>query len=956
MYKLLFFITLLLLSLASLSQIKNIGIPDIENYSKSVYNAGTQNWGIAQDENGFMYFANNNGLLRFNGNHWEILDTKIPLPVRSVYVDSHNRIFVGLIDNFGILELNNAGKYEFRSLRHMLGESVGFSDVWRIHEIDQGIVFQSFEKLFIFNGDSIKVYSPNEKYRFSFHVNGRFLIQEHGLGLYQFVNDAFEKVSWADPLINDDILCIRNLDENILLIGTVGGFFKYENEKLVKWECPVNDFIKTNKLFSAVSIDGNYFAFGTILNGLVISDNKGNIIQHLNKGNGLQNNTLLSLFYDKDRNLWLGLDNGIDYVDINSPITYISEGGKIGTGYCCIIYNDMLYLGTNQGLFVKRFSTFSKNNESFKLIQNTEGQVWSLSVFNKQLICGHNLGTFIINNDKATKISNVPGAWKFIQAKNDSNTLIGGFYSGLAIFKYGTNGWKFHKKLDGFSESIRYIVADENNFLWISHGSKGIFKITLDKHYDSIIDYKLYDQASGLPSNEQNIVFLFKGKIYSSTIDEIYEYDVLDDRFKKSAEINTLFGRIGRLKTLNTDDGENLWFIGENESGVLRRNEDLTYTKISAPFESLKGKFVNEFEFVYPYNNDHTFFAIDNGFAHYSTQSSKSYNQSFKSFITKVELNYLDSVVNPQKIKTGTMYKFPFKHNSFRFHYTSPFFEHLSELKFSYFIENYSDKWSDWNTASYKDFTNLWEGEYIFKVKAMNVYGTESEVSEFQFTINPPWHRSKIAYYVYLLIFIILVYLLVRFILYRMDLAKRREKLKHENELRKREEEFQHQALIAEKEIIRLRNEKLQDEMLFRDKELANQTMNIIQKNKLLMKLNDELQRIQNTTNDSTIITKLVLIKKRIKKEIDDKQQNKIFETYFDEVHEVFFKRLQEKFPQLTPNDLRLCAYIKMNISTKEISTLLNISYRGVEISRYRLRKKLELPREINLSSYLLNI
>lgn len=949
-------IFLLISPIFCFAQVKNIGTPNILNYSKSVYNGGTQNWDISQDKSGFMYFANNDGVLMFDGFHWELLDADIPLPVRSVFVDSNNQIFVGLIDNFGVMELNNSGRYEFHSLRHLINESHNFSDVWRIHEVDEGIVFQAFEKLFIYKDNNIKVYSPKEKYRFSFNVKGKFFIQEHEFGLYSYLNGVFEKVTWANPLKNDEILSILEFGENNLLLGTVSGFFKYENGRLEKWECSVNDFIKTNKLFCAASILENHLAFGTILNGVVISDEKGNIIQHLNRDRGLQNNTILSLYPDNDKNLWLGLDNGIDYVEINSPISYISEGGDIGTGYCSIMYNDKLYFGTNQGLFVKPFGTFSQNNESFGLIENTEGQVWSLTVHENQLICGHNFGTFIINNKKATKISDEPGGWKYVRSKNDPNTLIGGFYSGLATFKNTQNGWRFHEKLKGFGESCRFIVEDENGFFWISHGAKGIFRISLNEKLDSIIGHKLYNQNSGLPSNEQNILFLYKEKGFVSTIDGIYEYDFSNDRFKKSDNINRIIGNIGRLKTLKTDNEGNLWFIGEIESGVLRVNEDLTYTKISAPFKSLSGKFVNEFEFVYPINNDHAFFAIDKGFAHYSSKFSKSYTQNFQSFITRVELNNLDSVLNLQNINSNQLYKFSFKRNSFRFHYTSPFFENLSELRFSYMLENYSDEWSDWNTDSYKDFTNLWEGNYNFKVKAKNIYGAESEVSEFRFTITPPWHRSKIAYYTYFFLIIVLVFLLVRFILYRINLAKKREKLKHENKLRKREEEFQHQSVIAEKEIIRLRNDKLRAEKAHRDKELANQTLSVIQKNRFLSKLFEELQRIENLTTDATIVTKMVLIRKRIKKELDDKDQNILFETYFDEVHETFFKRLKEKYPQLSANDLRLCAYIKMNISTKEISTLLNISYRGVEISRYRLRKKLDLPRDVNLSTFLLNI
>lgn len=937
------------------AQIKKIGTPNIRNYPKTQYNGGTQNWDISQDDKGFMYFANNNGIMRFDGFHWDFLDLSIPLPVRSVFVDSKNRIFVGAIDNFGILELDDAGQYKFKSLRYLIKEDVGFSDVWRIHETKQGIVFQAFEKLFIYHNNQISVYSPKEKYRFSFSINGRFFVQEYKYGLYEYLNGYFEKVPWSTPLANEEILSMQELGENIILIGTVGGFYKYDHGVLTKWNTEVNNLIQTNKLFSFASVIGNYLAFGTILNGVIISDINGNVIQHLTRESGLQNNTVLSLFSDKDGNLWLGLDNGIDYVEINSPISYFSEGGNIGTGYCSIIHKNRLYLGTNQGLYVKPFQNFSEEKGEFKFVKNTEGQVWSLTECNGKLICGHNFGTFLIEEDHATKINTEAGGWTYMQLNENKNRLIGGFYSGLALFNYQNGNWKFDRKIKGFAESSRFLFEDSDGDFWISHGSKGVFKVVINEAKDSAVSVKLYNSNSGLPSNEKNIVLPFNNKLYISTIDGFYEYQNENDVFIPSKKMAELTGEKGRIKTIVNDRNDNIWFISENGAGVLRKNEDLTYTKITSPFKSLDSHYVLEFEFIYPFNSENVLIGIDNGFAHYSSKFPKFYGQSYPAYITKIELSNLDSIIYPEANKNHTL-EFPFKQNSFRFHFTSPLFENPDEVKFSYFLENFSMEWSNWSEDIYKDFTNLPPGTFTFKVKALSSYGTESSIDSFTFEVLPPWYLSRVAYVIYIALFLVFIVLLILFLRYRMRLSEKRERLKHEKEMREKEKQFQHQSVVAEKEIIKLRNEKLRATMIHRDKELANQTNSIIQKNRFLLKLNQELTKLSKETSDGAAKTKLAILKKKIDKEIDNKRQNKIFETYFDEVHKEFFERLKEKYPQLSPKDLRLCAYIKMNISTKEIATLLNISDRGAEISRYRLRKKLELPRETNLSTFLSGI
>jgi ligand-binding sensor domain-containing protein/DNA-binding CsgD family transcriptional regulator len=940
-------------------QIKSTGIPNIINYQKTVYEAGTQNWGIAQDGNGFMYFANNDGLLIFDGIHWELVKISQSSALRSVCIDKENTIYVGLFNDFGILRHDISGEKSFESLRHLIPDQVtDFEDVWRIWNTQFGVVFQSFDYLFILNDNQIKVVKPNKKFHFSFVVNNYLYLDEPGIGLFKYNGETTVKADWAEKIKNTEIWAMLPLNENDLLIGTAqDGIFKFENGRLEKWQTPANKHLQLNKLYCATSIVGNHFAFGTILGGVIISDSGGRIVQHINQKNGLQNNTVLSIFKGSDDNLWLGLDNGIDYVEITSPITFISDFSGLGTGYCCQVFNGNIYLGTNQGLFVKSFREFNENTGEFKLVKNTAGQVWSLSVFNNQLICSHNLGAFLVDGNVATKIGNEEGAWKFIPMQNHPDFLLGGYYNGLALLKKNNSGWNFHQKIKGFTESSRFLCEDNNGTIWMSHGSKGIYQITINQKLDSVNTINFYDSKNGLPTSFGNIVFKINGEIVISTTNGFYQFNPDLQVFQKSDKLNQVFNFDSRLKALTADEKGNYWFISENESGVFRVNEDLTFTKITSPFIRLQNRFINEFEFIYPFNDEHIFIGIDNGFAHYSPKYPKSYAQEFRSFITRIEIPYLDTVIYLNQIyQSNTEYAFPFRKNEFRFHFATPFFEESRNLEFSYFLKNYSEKWSEWSPISFKDFINLNENDYTLQLKARNVYGTETGVTTFHFSVEPPWHRSKPAIVGYFIAFLFLVFLVIKYVTYRIKKSDREAKQKHEREFREKEEEFQHQALIADKEIIKLRNEKLQDEMIFRDKELANQTMNLIQKNKFLIKLIEELQRIQSTTEDHTVKNKMILLRKRIQKEIDDKQQNKVFETYFDEVHNEFFNRMKEKYPDLSPKELRLCAYIRMNISTKEISSLLNISYRGVEINRYRLRKKLELERDVNLPTFLSNI
>lgn len=952
-----FLILLLLLPFTGFTQVKNTGIPEIRNYPKSEYKGGTQNWGVAQDPDGFIYFANNDGLLRFDGLKWDIFDVPGTSPVRSVCVDEKGTIYIGLDDDFGIYETNTEEGSRYRSLKPKLPADIAETGViWKIYETQFGIVFQSYNYIFIYRGDDISIIRPHKAFSYSFYVNKRLFFYEPGVGLYELINGFVNKVPWADELINSEILSIVSFHNNHLLIGTAqDGWFYYSNGKLEKWDVPVNDLVERYKLFCAIKTDEDHLAIGTILNGVLIVNSDGQLIQHINRAKGLQNNTVLSEFIDNSGNLWLGLDNGIDYIELNSPLSYITSYDGISTGYCCLVYKDNLYLGTNQGLFVKPFNATGNNTgERFELIENTEGQVWSLDVINDQLVCGHHFGTFIIDGTKARKISEEPGGWKYIQLAEDSTLMVGGHYNGLVLFEDSGGGWKFKAKIKNFAESSRFLTQDQDGNLWMSHGSKGVFLIGFSSDHESVEAAVLYGSGKGLPSNDQNLLLTINKNWYISTIDGLYQYNKVEDRFEKNVELNTLFDLNDQLKFVAVDDQENLWYIAGKDAGLLHKNDDFSYSKITAPFSQLSNSFVGGFEFLYVLSNDNVFFGIEDGFAHYSSRIVTSYNLPFRSFITKVEVSNLDSVIYPKD--NNLLNEFPFKRNAFRFYFSAPFFQNSGQLQFSYFIDNYSENWSPWSYDNYKDIANLPENEYVFRLKARNAYGAESEEAQFSFVITPPWYRSVLARYVYLLWFIIIVFGITWIVRQRFERSKQRERKKHEKELKKTEKEFQEQALLADKEIIRLRNEKLEADKIYLDKELANQTLSLVQKNKFLLKINQELKQIADHTDDSSVRTKMAVLKKRIDREIDGQQQKKIFESYFEEVHADFFERLKEHFPQLSPKDLRLCAYIRMNISTKEIATLMNITDRGVEISRYRLRKKMELSRDVNLSTFLLNI
>jgi DNA-binding CsgD family transcriptional regulator len=291
-----------------------------------------------------------------------------------------------------------------------------------------------------------------------------------------------------------------------------------------------------------------------------------------------------------------------------------------------------------------------------------------------------------------------------------------------------------------------------------------------------------------------------------------------------------------------------------------------------------------------------------------------------------------------------------------KFRFSSPTFENVENIKYSYKLNGFDEEWSNWSSATIKEYTNLREGKYTMNVKVKNSFGIISDTASIPFTISPPWYRHFIAYLFYL----ILIGATIRVIRDRIKIKIRRNKyyetieqrrLYLEKEARIRQEQFN-----LEKEIEKLKNDKLQLNLLSKDKELVTNSLQVVKKNKILNGIIQRLKDIDTSTFDENNKFQFEKLRKSILKEVNSDKSWKDLEKHIKNVHFEFLKRLKEKHPTITPRELDLSTYLLMNMSTKEISEIMNISGGGVELARYRLRKKLDLEKKESLTGYLMRI
>ncbi|BEG99319.1 helix-turn-helix and ligand-binding sensor domain-containing protein [Bacteroides sedimenti] len=940
-------ITLLLcVSVISFSQ---INLPYIQNFSRGNYTGGSQNWSITQGNDGIMYFANNQGMLSFDGKKWKLHTLPSKSRIRSLYADSDGRIYCGAFEEFGYWEKDLYGELKYISLSKSLKKfRFHNDDIWSITKLKNKLIFQSFSSFFSYDKVGVKGYNlPFNPLLFN-SVGNEIYSGVSKKGLYSYNGFKFKMLIQNANVNNSDIISSVYLGNNKTLIATVSsGVYLYQHGKLSKWLKNYDTELCSAVINRTIITRDSLIIIGTIHNGIYAFNSNQQLIWKINHESGLQNNTVLGLSCDSSGNLWAALDNGISLIYMNSGLRFSSnQFQKIGSVYSAVYRSPYLFLGTNQGLYYYNFQQGGNVN----LITGTSGQIWDLSLIDNQLICGHNDQTFRIDNLKATKLINVSGGACIKRFEYEGNQyLIQGTYTSLVLYKKDSSGkWNFLREIKGFINPIRYIEVDQNMNLWASHIERGLYRIKLDNSLQQIKSVKTYYSLDKSSDISKINVFKFNGRIVFANGRKVYTYDDLTDSIIPFQKLNNQLGEYRSLHKIISVGKDKYWLIKDDECALVSYSGDkLTFLK-RIPFSLLNSKVLEQNENIAVINDNTYLFCMENALALYSPNKRILTKNHFRLFLNSINVEHDgEKGIWHMPLNTSKPFHVPFiKNNRISFDVAFPDFTDKKNY-FKYRLTGLDNKWSEPTKQSYIDFYRLPYGSYKFEIKAFSSDGKELAQHSYSFVIDPPFYASTTAFIIYTLLIVGMIYYIKRYI----DNTIERNKYKMQKE--------QEHLLIEEKErqeknIIQLRNEKLEAELLHKSKEMASSTMSIINKNKVLQVLKDELTEQKKAFGNqypNKYYNKLITL---IEENISSEGDWEIFQSNFDRIHENFFRNLKLRYPDITPNDLKLCAYLRLNLSTKDIAHLLNISVRGVEVARYRLRKKLDIPSEKNLIDFMI--
>lgn len=891
-------------------------LPFVENFTKSEYNGDNQNWSIGQGNDNAMYFANNHYLLRYNGVKWE----KYPLPnhmiIRSIFVEG-DKVYCGSYKEFGYWK-RIKGKMKYFSIsenRNLFTGKSANEEVWKIFRKEDKIYFQSFNEIFIFNGHDI------EKVRFPFQISYCYLIDDEVYiasvrkGIYVLRGkEPVKKENWS--VIDTDVIHnIEKHDGKIYIFTKTSGVFIEENGKLMPWNNLLNKRLPSEVILTAKFINDHLLAIGTGLQGLYLVNLDDHSFKNINRENAIKNNAVLSIGIDQENDLWLGLDNGIAHVEINSSVNVFSDNsGILGSVYALSKINDGYLYVTNHGVFIYK-------DKRLQAVPNSQGQVWDIYKLNNEYVIGHNDGTLIYDGKTLRKVNNVNGGWKFFKSTYD-HAYFQANYSGIVA--YPDEDFSKVTFLEGLTKPIRNIAQNKPNELWAADNYRSLYRITYDNEFRTQkIDN--VSQENGITKDYGVKIFSYKNEILFLINKIWYHYNSISGKLEKNVIFNTAFKNISDIIPI---DDQNFLILKSGLLYVISQVKNEFIWEL-IPEKYYEGKLIIGDSRIFKDGNK-ILLNLDDGFISYELNKNK-----VKAHNIVVEGFYQGNLITDA---VDIKYNQPVEINVISGNYGYNRQDLLYRL-------NNSKEYIRIRKGN-MTLNNLHSGSqdvafYYFNGKDY------LKVANYHFEVDNPWYFS-----IWMILFYILVISGSFFLYYKWN------KFRYIQKLQLHEEELRHQKKIleielkAENELNVQEYEKhiLELEIQTKSSEVAGKSLSIAKQSEMI----EDIQKILETETDFDKLKSE--IRKAIKINAVNKHEWETFETNLNQINNEFIINLSKKYPNLTSKDIKLCVYLKMNLSSKEIAPMMNISFRGVELHRYRLRKKLGLTQEESLSKFMLSI
>ena len=938
-------------------------IPTLRNFSPIEYNGGTQNWQISEIRDNLMAFANNHGLIVFDGENWQIHPVANYTSVRSLAFDAKKLcVYAGASDEFGYFDINTATfNVEYHSLSKLLPANMRmFGEIWKIHLLPSGeVLFQGREHLFsLRKGNKLITLKTAGAIDNSALVGDRVYVSTK-TGIYIYHGGKLSPLPGTGNLTGKRVSGVVQYNGKVMFVTMSDGLFIYDGHTATPFELDISPLLKDNNVFCAAA-GKRYIGFGTIKNGLIVKDLQTGSNYYVNTNTGLQNNTVLSMSFDSLDNIWLGLDMGLSYVMLESSYgNLLGANNTIGTGYTSAISGNQLYMGTNQGLFSIPFPL--QNSilpPKAQTVEGVVGQIWSLQNIDGTLLCGANDGAYVVGAGTVRRIDGLGGTWGFRKLNDHPGYLLTCDYDGLAVLKQEGGSITLHSRLSNFHEASGNFEQDSDGSIWLSHWHKGVWHFRLSDDMTRVENLEYYHNGAGLVADDNNLVCKIDGRVYVSSVDGFHQYDERNRKLKHCDWMNNLFNTYGEaLHVTQAPDGMIIAYKADYLA-VAERQHNGKYQSRQVGYGNMVQQMQMGLGNIGFLENRQIVLNSNNGFFVMRPQKKDAAKTNHVMVRRIYSTNTGDTLVYmrcPELVKEEVV--LPHSLNSIRIEYVMPEYRGEKGVLYSCYLEGYEKEMSTMSHSSSKEYTKLEKGKYIFHVKARNlVDGTESE-SQIVIRILPAWYETWWAYLLYIILAVTGIWALLRYMNLRAEKELRKVKKEKERQMKEQQMEFHLAEEKKEKELAKLRSKQLEVELKHKSSELSDSAMNLVRKNDMLQAIDQNMEQLSESVRreetKARLVKKIGDIRKEIKMHMNDDDNWNKFEENFNLVYDNFSQKIMEAFPQLKKSDLKLCVYLRMGLSSKEMASLLNTSVRSIETARYRLRKKLDIDTGSNLTDFI---
>ncbi len=721
-----------------------LGTPHIQNIPPEEYNARVQNWNAAQHPSGIIYIANLGGVLEYDGERWRTIE----MPnTTALSVGVHNdTVFVGGVSEIGYLYTpkQDSAHIRYRSLTDRIPKSnAGFGDVWQVIPTQHGVYFRTGQYLFRYQEGTLDSWEAETGFHFAFNVRNELYINVREKGLHKMVDGQLQLVPNGETFAEDGIYAMESYGNKKILMATrYKDLVLYDGSSVQDFQSQANAFLEEHRLYNGIKLSDGTFVFGTVQEGIIRINRRGKILNIINEENGMLDDVVYNLFEDREGNLWVSQDQGLSVINIMSPVTVFDKRhGLEGMPRAMYADEEDFLVGTTHGFYQR------KNGMPFEKVDNYEKVAQDFVKSDGRLLFVSSKGLFqLIEGQTEEKLQQ-----RYASCITQSSVHPGFYYlcarDGLYLIRENTGEFTKLGKIEGIESEVNSVAEDADGNVWVSVPTKGIYQLWWDNSSQQLL--KPHLRLRAMQKNRPK-VFKIGNEILFGFKEAFMRYDANRDSLVDNISLETEFFNDANpgIFLLAKGNDQHFWLRSAEINMKVIRQEDGNFKQQPSYLNLIQS---NQYNFIYPDAQGMVWFGTDEGLLRYDPQSPYDYTVDYNAFVREVKVHN-DSLIYSGPRKNSKNYVLQFNENELRFRYAAPTFVRKNDVEYQIFLEGFDKGWSNWTTETRKDYTNIPEGNYTFKVRARNIQNKISKAGTFRFSVLPPWYRTIWAYGLYLLI------------------------------------------------------------------------------------------------------------------------------------------------------------------------------------------------------------